>query len=61
MGSRRALSVAMDHDGVTRRSEAEFSELTSRGMSAAVVVKAMARIGYRLRVRVCEGWDVLGT
>lgn len=41
MGSRRALSVAMDHDGVTRRSDAEFSDLTSRGRSAAAVV-AMA-------------------
>lgn len=37
MGSRRALSWEMDHEGVIRRSEDEFSDVISRGMSAAVV------------------------
>lgn len=37
MGSSFALSVVMDHDGVMRRSEAEFSEITRSGTSAMFV------------------------
>ena len=36
MGSRRALSCAMDHDGDIRRSDDEFGELMRSGTSAAL-------------------------
>ena len=35
-GSNLALSVEMDHDGVIRRSDEEFSEMTCNGTSAMV-------------------------
>ena len=38
MGSRRPLKCAMDHEGVMRRSEDEFSDTISRGISEAVVM-----------------------
>jgi len=41
MGSRRPLSWEMDQDGVTRRSDDEFSDLIRRGRSAAVFITAV--------------------
>ena len=37
MGSSRPLRCAMVHDGVTLRSDEEFSDVISRGMSVAMV------------------------
>jgi len=38
IGSRRPLSWDTDHDGVIRRSEDEFSEVISKGISGAVAM-----------------------
>jgi hypothetical protein len=44
MGSKRALSWVMDHDGVIRRSDAEFSDRISSGMSAVVAMVVAFRV-----------------
>lgn len=38
----------MDHDGVTRRSDDEFSDVISRGRSAAVVIIVVVCVCVRL-------------
>lgn len=45
MGSKRALSWVIDHDGVIRRSDAEISDRISSGMSAVVAMMVAFRLG----------------
>lgn len=66
IGSRRALSCAMDQEGVTRRSEAEAGERMCRGTSAVVCMPVVAvddatapRLRERL-VQVGRGWRMAG-
>lgn len=42
----------MVHDGVMRRSEEEFSEVTRRGMSPAVCIFILQGLDYKVK-----GWE----